>query len=275
MLPAAEYLDIAFRQAAREPDTALLDTVLGDVGAAIEHYLPAGSRAASRARYVETCRAALVEAEPGSDAQLTWARQLTRAASASATGTAAVRGLVGGDAVPEGLRVDADLRWDCWVALAAQGAASPAELDAALAADDTITGRQAHELALAVRPGTRAATWRRATTDGSLSNDQLRALVRGFSHPGHADEPEFAERYFDSIIDWWASRTMTMATILARGLFPSASLAHGQQPDQHPVVNQARHWLEEHPDAPNALRRIVIEQLDDLERALRAQAVAS
>ena len=33
-------------------------------------------------------------------------------------------------------------------------------------------------------------------------------------------------------------------------------------------------WLHEHPDAPAALRRIVIEQLDDLERALRAQAAA-
>ena len=144
VLPAGEYLDIAFGQAGREPDAALLDTVSGDVGSAIEHYLPAGARAASRGRYVETCRAALGAAAPGSDAQLTWARQLTRAASTSATGTAAVRGLLDGGAVPDGLRVDADLRWDCWVALAAHGAASPAELDAALAADDTMTGRQAH-----------------------------------------------------------------------------------------------------------------------------------
>jgi aminopeptidase N len=276
VLPAGEYLDIAFGQAGREPDAALLDTVLGDVGSAIEHYLPAGARAASRSRYVETCRAALGEAEPGSDAQLTWARQLTRAASTSATGTAAVRGLLGGGAVPAGLRVDADLRWDCWVALAAHGAASRAELDAALAADDTMSGRQAHELAAAIRPGAavREATWRRATTDDSLSNDQLRALVRGFNHPGRPDEPEYAEHYFDSIIDWWASRTMTMATILVRGLFPRGSLAHGQHPDQHPVVRRARQWLEDHPDAPDAVRRIVIEQLADLERGLRAQAAS-
>jgi aminopeptidase N len=274
VLPAAEYLDIAFGQVGREPDAALLEAVLGDVGSAIEHYLPAAARAAARARLVETCRAALPQAEPGSDAQLTWARQLTRAASTSATGTAAVRGLLDGDAVPDGLRMDADLRWDCWVALAAQGAASPAELDAALAADDTMTGRQAHELALAIRPGTREATWQRATSDESLSNDRLRALVRGFSHPGHPDEPGYAQRYFDSILGWWASRTMTMATVLARGLFPGGSLEPGQQPDEYPVVRQARHWLEDHPEAPNALRRIVIEQLADLERALRAQAVA-
>jgi aminopeptidase N len=40
------------------------------------------------------------------------------------------------------------------------------------------------------------------------------------------------------------------------------------------VVHRARAWLHEHSDAPGALRRIVIEQLDDLERALRAQAAA-
>ena len=38
------------------------------------------------------------------------------------------------------------------------------------------------------------------------------------------------------------------------------------------MVRQARGWLAAHPDAPAALRRIVVEQLDDFERALRAQA---
>jgi aminopeptidase N len=66
-----------------------------------------------------------------------------------------------------------------------------------------------------------------------------------------------------------------MATILARGLFPAGSLDDGQRPEQHPVVVQARSWLRDHANAPDALRRIVIEQLDDLERALRAQAAAT
>ena len=65
-----------------------------------------------------------------------------------------------------------------------------------------------------------------------------------------------------------------MATILVRGLFPRGSLAPGQHPDQHPVVRRARQWLEDHPDAPDAVRRIVIEQLADLERGLRAQAAS-
>jgi aminopeptidase N len=276
-LPASDYLDVAFVQVGREPAADLLDTVLSEIGTAVEDYLPAVQRAAARSRLVATCRRGLQDAAPGSDAQLTWARHLTRAAATSTDGVAAVRGLLDGSTLPANLPVDPDLRWACWVALAAQDAASPTELDAALAADDTMTGRRAHLLAVASRPGTaaREATWQRATTDESVTNDQLRALVRGFAQPADPPAPGYAERYFASLTGWWAGRTQTMATILARGLFPSASLDAGERPEQHPIVRQARAWLRDHADAPHALRRIVIEQLDDRERALRAQAAAS
>jgi aminopeptidase N len=274
-LPASDYLDVAFAQVGREPAADLLDTVLGEVATAIGSYLPADRRDAARARLVAACRGGLRDAAAGSDTQLTWARHLTRAAAVSADGTAAVRGLLDGSALPEGLSIDADLRWSCWVALAAQGAATVTELDAELATDDTMTGRRAHLLATAGRPGAREATWQRATTDESLTNDQLRALVQGFARPTDPPPPIYAERYFASISGWWAGRSMTMATILARGLFPDGTPAPGEGPERHPVVLQARTWLREHADAPGALRRIVIEQLDDLERALRAQAAAT
>ena len=276
-LPASDYLDIAFGQVGREPAADLLDTVLAEIGTAIDDYLPPAQRAAARSRFVATCRGGLQDAASGSDAQLTWARHLTRAAATTADGVAAVRGLLDGSTLPADLPVDPDLRWACWVALAAQDAASPAELDAALAADDTMTGRRAHLLALSSRPGAaaREATWQRATTDESVTNDQLRALVNGFNRPADPPAPEYAERYFASLTGWWAGRTQTMATILARGLFPGGSLDAGERPEQHPVVRQARAWLHDHDDAPHALRRIVIEQLDDRERALRAQAAAS
>ena len=273
-LPAPEYLDIAFAQIAREPVIELLETVLGEISAVIGAFLPAAARPAARARAVATCRAGLQQAEPGSDGQLTWARHLVRAAATSPDGVPAVRGLLDGSALPDGLTLDADLRWQCWTALSAQDAATPAELDAALAADDTMSGRRMHLLASASRPGaaSREATWQRATTDTAVSNDELRALVGGFTQPADPPAPEYAERYFASVAYWWAGRTQTMATILARGLFPTGTLGPDEQPGRHPVVAQARGWLASHPDAPAALRRIVVEQLDDLERALRAQA---
>jgi aminopeptidase N len=274
-LAAPAFLDVAFRHVVREQAAELLETVLGEIVAAIDDFLPADRRAAARSRCVATCRAGLDGAQPGSDAQLTWARHLLRAASTSPAGIGAVRALLDGTDVPDGLAMDADLRWQAQVALAAQDATTTLEeLDAALAADDTMTGRRMHLLAVASRPGAASheATWQRATTDGTVTNDELRALVTGFSRPADPPAPAYAERYFASLTGWWADRTMTMATILARGLFPRGTLEPDEAPERHPVVRQARGWLDAHPDAPAALRRIVIEQLDDLERALRAQA---
>ena len=53
-LTAPDYLEIAFRQVVREPEIDLLETVLGEVAAAIENYLPAPHRAAARSRSVAT-----------------------------------------------------------------------------------------------------------------------------------------------------------------------------------------------------------------------------
>ena len=279
-LPAADLLDVACAQLPREPAADVLDAVLGDVLAAVGRHLPAAARPAARSRLVATCATGLAGAEPDSDAQLTWARRLVAVAATSPDGVPAVRGLLdgapgpNGTAAPRGLTVDPDLRWDALAALAAQDAVTPAELDAALAADDTMTGRTAHLRAVSSRPGARAATWERATTDESVTNDELRALVAGFTRPADPPAPEYAERYFAALTGWWASRTMTMATVLARGLFPPADLDAGAAPADHPVVRRARAWLHEHPDAPAALRRIVVEELDDRERALRAQAAA-
>jgi aminopeptidase N len=43
----------------------------------------------------------------------------------------------------------------------------------------------------------------------------------------------------------------------------------------HPSVVAAEEWLRARTDAPHALRRIVIERLDDLRRRLRAQAASA
>jgi hypothetical protein len=55
----------------------------------------------------------------------------------------------------DGLAVDAELRWNIWHALAANGQATVAELDAELARDTTASGRAGHATTLAVASGRR------------------------------------------------------------------------------------------------------------------------
>ncbi|KNX39502.1 aminopeptidase N [Luteipulveratus halotolerans] len=277
LLPAATYLQVVGDQVGSEGNASLQDIVLGQAQSAVVNYLPKAERPAASAALGEALVASLQAAEADSDSQAVLARNLAQIAGIGGAGLDTVRGLLDGTAVPAGLDVDADLRWACWQGLAAQDAATLDELDAALAADDTMTGRTAYLLARASRPGAdaKAEVWERATTDESLTNDHLRSLVEGFGHPSGTRAPAYSDRYFDSLVGWWSARSMVMAEVLAEGLYPGGALEPGQDPEQHPVVRQAQAWLDDHAQAPAALRRIVIEALDDHRRALRAQAAVT
>ncbi|MCY7412048.1 MAG: hypothetical protein LH471_03275, partial [Salinibacterium sp.] len=70
--------------------------------------------------------------------------------------------------------------------------------------------------------------------------------------------------YFDSLIEIWKSRGYSIAESFVTGLYP-APLASAS------LVDATNAWLEANPEIP-ALRRLVIENLAGVERALRAQA---
>lgn len=198
-------------------------------------------------------------------------------AATTLDGREPVRGLLYGSMSIDGLTIDPDLRWQLWQALAAVGDADESELAIALAADDTMTGRTDYLRAVSGIPGTdrKAASWARLTTDTTLTNDQLSAIIAGFSQPISATErAEFVAPYFAMLEGIWRSRSMVVASRLATGLFPGGDLPPGGSVGDHPVVLAAQQWLDGHRDAPKALRRIVIEHTDGLQRALRAQAVS-
>jgi aminopeptidase N len=65
--------------------------------------------------------------------------------------------------------------------------------------------------------------------------------------------------------------SMTMASRLVRGLFPGTSTEYGAAGDNS-VEKAAQAWLDGNGDAPKALRRIIVEALDEVRRQLRAQA---
>ena len=81
--------------------------------------------------------------------------------------------------MPEGLRVEADLRWEILQSLVALGAAGSAEIDAELNSDRTATGEREAALARALIPTaeSKAETWRRLVRDHALPNWLQRALL--------------------------------------------------------------------------------------------------
>ncbi|MDQ1216482.1 aminopeptidase N [Microbacterium arborescens] len=264
-LDVARYLGIVGVHAAAETHIGLLTDAVAHADYAIAHYAAPAQRESLAARWLETVWRSLHEARPGTDAQLVWARALGAAAAVDAGRAASLRELLAGEGrLPDGLVLDADLRWSWLFALAATGQASAAEIDAELVGDDTAKGRRAHRAARAALPeaAVREAAWVAAWTDETLSNDELDATIAGVRAGGRRDLIAAFDGDYFSRIGWvWDTRSIEIARRLVRGLFPATD-----------DLTAATAWLDSNPGAPAALRRIVIEQRDVRERDLRVQS---
>jgi aminopeptidase N len=262
-LDATRYLAIVRRHAPREANIGLLTGVLPNAAFALRHYVSDARRDDEQRTWTEATWTALDSAEPGSDAQLSWARALATASAFDDVRHREVRALLDGVA-PEGLVIDPDLRWQLLTALVATGHASTLDVTAELERDDTGSGRTAARRALASRPerAVRAAAWDAAWNDLSLSNDHLDAEIAGFRAGGRRDLiAEFDDEYFRRILEAWQTRSIELAQRLVVGLFPASD-----------SLDRVDGWLSENGSAPAALRRIVVEQRDHLARDLRVRA---
>ncbi len=272
--PSSLYVDAVKRFGPAESGIGVLLTVLANAATAIERYVPAAGRGAVRHGFLTLAVDELLRAAPGSDHQLAWARTVATTSRHSSGRLDLLRGILDGSTVIEGLSVDAELRWNLWHALAANGEATPARLDAELARDNTAAGRAGHATALAARPesAVKEAAWREAVHGTSLSNQLLSATITGFTTaPAPLLDP-FADRYFDALEDVWAGRSIEIASRIVRGLYPAGQDLDAGTADTNAVIVRTDQWLAGHPDAPRALRRIIIEQRSHLHRSLTAQA---
>lgn len=279
--PAARYVDAVQRFAPAEPGIGVLLAVLGNAGTAIERYVPAADRDRVRREFLDTAAAELARAEAGSDQQLAWARTLAATSRSDAGRLDLIAALLDGSTVIEGLSVDAELRWNFWHTLAAHGRADIGLLDAELARDNTASGKSGHATALAARPdpAVKDAAWDAAVHGTALSNQLLSATIAGFNTAPAALLAGYVEPYFECIERVWRDRSIEIASRIVRGLYPAGqdlppAAAGGAppRPEEHPVLVRTDRWLAEHPTAPRALRRIIIEQRSQLLRALTAQA---
>ncbi|GAA2919150.1 aminopeptidase N [Microbacterium keratanolyticum] len=263
-LPVIQYLSIVGAHAQHETNVGVLAGLLANASFAARAYLPEALSPQALAAWLDTTWNGLHGAAPGSGAQLVWARAMAEAAEVSPGRADEIRALLSGTAAaPEGLTLDADLRWLLLTALAATGDTTEADVVRELESDDTASGRTAalHARAAVPTAAVRDAAWSSAWNDLTLSNDHLDATISGFRAGGRRDLiAKFDEDYFARIIPAWQARSIEIARRLVVGLFPAT-----------PTLTLVDAWLAEHPDAPAALRRLVIEQRDHRERALRVQ----
>lgn len=264
---ASDYIDLVLGNIGRESESTTVRTTLAQLRTAATLYVAPEERDAARLKVADGLWALAESAESGSDSQLQFVT-----AFATSLVTPEHAGIVGrlrsGEETLPGLEIDADLSWQLLVGLATIGATDAATIDAALAADNTSKGGEFAAQARAALPdvASKKAAWASLVDRDDAPNTIVRSAALGFVHPAGAEAlREFVGPYFEMLLPVWESRTYQIAQYLVTGLFPTA-LADVALRDA------TRAWLSEHQDAAPALRRLVLENLADVERALTAQS---
>lgn len=264
--PARDFIRLALRAVAVETESTTRRTLLGQIATAALHYTDPAGREQSLQRTVDELWSLALAAEAGSDAQFAFVRSF--AALARTPGQLdEVEALLEGERTLAGLEIDTDLGWELLDALVAGGRRGDAEIDARLAADNTADGQRfaARARAALPSPEDKLRAWERVVVADDAPNAIVRATAAGF---GRANDEEllrpFVDRYFAALQGIWAERSFHIAEELVEGFYPSW-LSTEQ------TLQAASAWLEAHPEAPAALRRLVLEGRAGTERSLRAQ----
>ncbi|MEO7058479.1 MAG: aminopeptidase N [Lapillicoccus sp.] len=273
-LASRDLVPVLLDCAAVEQHSTVLRTILmttkqipSQLLTSANRFTPPEHRAASLRMVADALRVLAEEADGGTDRQF----QLVAAYASLAHGETDVvrlRGALDGTTPYAGLVIDQDLRWSLLGALAAAGAAPAAEIEAELERDNTALGRERAFYAQAARPTAeaKAEAWRLAVEEDGQPNSVIAALGSGFNRALDAESllGDYVARFHDAILPVWESRSAAIRERILHGFYPL-----GLSGPHLEAATSA--WLDDHADAPAAVRRIMIEHLDAVRTAVRAQ----
>ncbi|NEC65478.1 aminopeptidase N [Streptomyces sp. SID9727] len=264
-LAPSTYLEAARAHLPYETDLALLQGVLAFADTHVaSRYTAPEHRPAALATLTSLCRDLIRRTEDGTHPglRLTAVRHLIDAATQPDT----IQGWLADDTVPGGPELDPELRWRILTRLAVLGATDETAIDAALEDDPSATGQEgaARCRAALPTPEAKAAAWDAMFHDDSLSNYLFTATAQGFWQPEQTDLVRaYVPRFYPEAAQLAARRGPAIAEAAGRNAFPvhavdAESLRTGEQALDDPALTPA-------------LRRKLIDQIDDLRRALHVR----
>ena len=269
-MSASDYVDLVLRGVGVESDLTAVAALLAQARAAIDYYSDRSDRRRLADHFTVGVATLLRGAEAGSDLQLALARALAGWIN-DEVGAAVLAAWLDGEEVPDGLSVDADLRWRLVTELARVGAIDDARISAELDRDPTATG--AEKAAGARSALATAASKERAWADaigGQLPNETHVQVCGQF---WQLDQDELLAPYTDLYLDvvaaiaeqrdGWEKTSSTIRQHVLGLLFPRPLADDAFLAKLDAFV--ADHAL------PDAVSRIVVERRDDAVRALRNQ----
>lgn len=260
-----DYLHTLDAHIPEESDLAVVQGVLGFARTQIaDRYTAPADRDTALGLITSATRDLLRRTEDGSDPGLRLAAVRTFIDSATQPDTIAA--WLAADTVTGGPELDPELRWRILARLCVLGAVDADTIDAALAEDPSATGQQgaARCHAALPTPEAKAAAWQRLFHDDTLSNYLFTATAQGFWQPEQADlVRDYVPRYYPEAVALAGRRGPAIGEAAGRWAFPAHAI--------DPAHLQAGHACLEDPGIIPMLRRVLVDQLDDLARALRVR----
>ncbi|MGW0915049.1 aminopeptidase N [Streptomyces sp. NPDC002784] len=266
-LPAAAYLDTARTHLPHETDLALAQGVLGFAsGQVADRYLAPEERPAALASLASLCRDLIRRTEDGDHPGL---RLIAVRHYIDVTAhPEPIAAWLADGTVPGGPELDPELRWRILSRLAVLGAADESAIAAELERDPSATGQEGAARCRAALPdaAAKARAWDAMFATDDLSNYLFTATAQGFWQPEQADlVREYVPRYYRDAVAVAARRGPAIADVVGRWAFPVYAV-DGE------TLSLGETCLREADPIP-ALRRKLVDQLDDLARALRVRQI--
>ncbi|MGW0389575.1 aminopeptidase N [Streptomyces sp. NPDC003042] len=262
-LEPGAYLATADTHLPDETDLAIVQGVLAFARTHIaDRYVAPHERGAALTLLTSLTRTLMRRTEDGSEPGLRLAA--VRVLIDSATQPDTIAGWLADGTVTGGPELDPELRWRILARLAVLGAIGEADIDKALAADPSATGREGAARCRAALPtaAAKAAAWDRLFHDDTLSNYLFTATAQGFWQPEQSElVQDYVPRYYPDATALGARRGPAIGEAAGRWAFPAHAVDEVN-------LRAGRACLED-PALIPLLRRKLVDQLDDLARALR------
>ncbi|BBH66550.1 aminopeptidase [Actinoplanes sp. OR16] len=260
--PVAELVTLVLAALPVETEVVIVEDVLRATRGLVDRYATPETRPAALELVAQAAERLLLASPAGSSGQLAAARGLI----GSTTAVARLRGWLTGENVPDGLVVDADLRWLIQYRLAVLGAAGADEIEAERERDRSASGEQwaARCRAALPDPAAKESAWNAVVTDGRLSNRLAELTASGFWQPEQLGLLSgYAERYFAEMPEMMRVRSGMSAEKAALAAYPDVAVSEETRRLAAALLAQ--------PDLSPILRRVVLDADDDMRRALTAR----
>ena len=262
------FIELVLSHIGNESESTTMMTLLRQLLTVANLYVAPEHRLDAQLKVADGLWKLAQNAQAGSDAQLQFVKFFAQFARNDRQLTT-VAELLSGKAQLDGLEIDTDLRWELLTALSVGGKVTKDRIDVELEADNTANGQKAHAAAIAAMPDQKSkqAIFDKLVNTDEMSNALVNSASLAFGRVLDSSVLEpFVDQYFSKVLSIWENKSYHMAEYLLVNLYPLAIVNKA-------LADQTEQFLK-NPELASkpALKRIIVENLANVQRALNAQS---